>query len=155
MQKMDLPGVQPLTSLLFLSQPTKRIQGLDRETNPPTPNTSEAAQGGTWSDTDHKHNSGGQTLLLRGQKEEWTEIRSDSPIVFASVFAERSFNCKNGCINPVPKLWFFFFFFYICTGGYASILLLALPQKITWSQITVILVFHCKSTFFSPRTGYW
>lgn len=68
MQKMDLPGVQPLTSLLFLSQPTKRIQGLDRETNPPTPNTSEAARGGTWSNTDHKQNSGGQTLLLRGKK---------------------------------------------------------------------------------------
>lgn len=32
-------------------------------------------------------------------------------MVFASLFAERSFNCKNGSVNPVPKLWFIFFVF--------------------------------------------
>lgn len=108
MQKMDLPGVQLFTSLQFLSQLTNCIQGLDRETNSPTPNTSEAALGGMLSKTDHKQSSGGQTLLLGGEKEEWTEIRSDKPNCLCLIICREACQSQKRLRKSSPKALIFF-----------------------------------------------
>lgn len=104
---MDLPGVQLFTFLLFFFVTANYLH--------PAWDSTERQTYQNLTPVKQHQGEHRQTLTMSraleakpcslGEKEKnGKKCEATNPIVFASLFAERSFNCKNGCINPVPKL---------------------------------------------------
>lgn len=81
-------------------------------------------------------------------------MKCDKPdCVCLTIYRELSIAQMSVQIQPQSSA-----FLYICTDRYAHILFFVLStskKTHTYSQITMILVFHYERTFFSPHTGYW